>query len=286
MADPLLLLPREMLQHLFSLLPLSDLSSCVLVCRLWREVGEQPSLWRRLHMPLHFQNLGVIPLLADPFSRLAAVTKVTFYAWLVPCSEARAVLEAVQGHPGGTIRELTVRGNYFWEIPASLVSSCFTRMSRVVLNKAKLSSRQLKELLTTMSQGSTIKELELADGDLCKVEAGTLASALTSLEKVSLDRCPLLRLQARALFQQLARPASSLQELRLHRNELTYLPVRDLENVHHLAVMDLSACKLKREQVLALLLLLLVCPLLLVTQVTRLLESAGKGTKLKMLDLR
>ena len=52
------LLPAEMLERVFHLLPPLDLKSVVLVCRWWREVGDAPVLWAwfwavdRCHQPL------------------------------------------------------------------------------------------------------------------------------------------------------------------------------------------------------------------------------------------
>ena len=38
-------LPPEMLERVFHMLPHRDLERAVLVCRRWRDVGEAPSLW-------------------------------------------------------------------------------------------------------------------------------------------------------------------------------------------------------------------------------------------------
>ena len=38
-------LPEEMLMRIFRLLTPQDLKMFVLVCKLWREMGEHPSLW-------------------------------------------------------------------------------------------------------------------------------------------------------------------------------------------------------------------------------------------------
>ena len=39
------LLPAEILEKVFCLLPPRDIKSVVLVCRFWREIGEVPRLW-------------------------------------------------------------------------------------------------------------------------------------------------------------------------------------------------------------------------------------------------
>merc|ERR1719319_1663817 len=38
-------LPTEMMERVFRLLPPRDLKAVVLVCRRWRKVGEAPALW-------------------------------------------------------------------------------------------------------------------------------------------------------------------------------------------------------------------------------------------------
>ena len=41
------MLPTEILENIFSMLDLEDLHQAVLVCRKWRQVGENPRLWKR-----------------------------------------------------------------------------------------------------------------------------------------------------------------------------------------------------------------------------------------------
>ena len=38
-------LPEEMLVKIFSLLPPQDMKSVILVCKSWRGIGEDPTLW-------------------------------------------------------------------------------------------------------------------------------------------------------------------------------------------------------------------------------------------------
>ena len=52
-------LPPELLERVLELLPPRDLLAAVLVCRLWRRVGEQPHLWARLRLRLHASSPAV-----------------------------------------------------------------------------------------------------------------------------------------------------------------------------------------------------------------------------------
>ena len=64
MANINSLLPAELLERVFGLVPPLDLRAVVLVCRRWREVGEVPGLWAwvllRTDMPEALPVAGVI----------------------------------------------------------------------------------------------------------------------------------------------------------------------------------------------------------------------------------
>ena len=52
---------RLVLQLVFGLLPYSDLKNVVLVCRLWREVGEAPGFWAWVVLRLTRENMSTMP---------------------------------------------------------------------------------------------------------------------------------------------------------------------------------------------------------------------------------
>ena len=43
-------IPPELLSIIFQFLPFSDLKHALLVCKRWRDLGEQPSLWAKLEL--------------------------------------------------------------------------------------------------------------------------------------------------------------------------------------------------------------------------------------------
>ena len=69
------LLPVEMLERVFHLLPPRDLQAVVLVCRWWREVGEAPALWVWVCLRVWRENIGYMPEVLDS-RRLQAVRRV------------------------------------------------------------------------------------------------------------------------------------------------------------------------------------------------------------------
>ena len=73
--------PPEMLCHVFGLLPPEDLKNVVLVCRLWREVGEEPELWSWVIFRVSRGNLSTMPHPCPKGRNLSAETRPKFCFW-------------------------------------------------------------------------------------------------------------------------------------------------------------------------------------------------------------
>ena len=55
------LLPPKMLHQVFRLLPPRDMKNVLLVCQLWREVGEAPGLWSWVVLRVTRENMANMP---------------------------------------------------------------------------------------------------------------------------------------------------------------------------------------------------------------------------------
>ena len=66
------LLPAEILGRVLGLLSHGDLRSALLVCRWWREVGEQPLLWRwaRIKVDCAASHPRQMPEFRRPITRM------------------------------------------------------------------------------------------------------------------------------------------------------------------------------------------------------------------------
>ena len=74
-----LMLPAEMLERVFLLLPARDRRVVVAVCRRWREVGETPSLWTWVTITIGAWNLDEgVTMLAS--RRLQGVSSLCLWA--------------------------------------------------------------------------------------------------------------------------------------------------------------------------------------------------------------
>ena len=96
-------LPAEILERIFQSLSLQDLSTALLVCRRWREVGETPALWSSLPVMVNTRNLSVMTEMLRS-RRLQAVRKLD----IRNVSPSEEDWEAVVEHPG--LREFESNG--------------------------------------------------------------------------------------------------------------------------------------------------------------------------------
>ena len=103
MTDLTKQLPVEILSKIFQSLSLQDLSTVVLVCRRWREVGETPKLWSELTVTVDERNQAIVSQILS-CRRMEAVRKIVI-GGRVSVSEEPWM--SVIGHTG--LRELVVR---------------------------------------------------------------------------------------------------------------------------------------------------------------------------------
>ena len=217
------LLPPEMLRQIFSQLAPADLKTVVLVCQLWREVGEAPGLWTWAVMTATGKNKSSMP------ERLV-MRRLLRVRILVMESEvelSEELLGVVEGHLG--LSCLIVRKvDLTWLRPARL-ASLLDRLTGISLIGTQLTAEQLLAIFTNSqntaepwrrkNQGP-VKTLILADNDLSLVEPKVLASAVNKLCKLRMRNTQLTTQQIDAVFTSTS-ITTSLQCLDLGHNDLS-----------------------------------------------------------------
>ena len=152
MTDMTRKLPAEMMERIFRLLPPRTLRMVVLVCRRWRELGEDPVLWCQLCLAVNERNLSFMSEMLSS-RRLQEVRKLIIET---PVTEEE--LQSVMRHPG--LRELKI----------------VERMLRIP-----------EYLFTAVNEVSQLKSLDISWNDLSSVEPGLLTRAVTMLESLNVS---------------------------------------------------------------------------------------------------
>ena len=93
MTDLTKQLPVEILSKIFKSLSLQDLSTVVLVCRRWREVGETPKLWSQVTVTVDERNQDIVSEILSS-RRMEALSKycIVMYCTVVYCTVLCCIL--------------------------------------------------------------------------------------------------------------------------------------------------------------------------------------------------
>jgi len=154
------------------------------VCRRWREVGEDPRLWRGLTLRVQgWRGRGEEALASR---RLQAITSCHLKEVSTP------LLEAVASHPTLTSLAITYPAQLAPLAPG-LLAATLGAMEEVAIQGAFLPSLHSRQLMATIGRPTTtIRRLHLAI-DLSTAEAELLAGMVRGLEELELPHTHLTR---------------------------------------------------------------------------------------------
>ena len=171
------LLPPEILHQVFRLLPPRDMKNVMLVCQLWREVGEAPGLWAWVVLRGTWDNMSSMAEVLDS-RRIRTVRKLMVW------SVSEEILKAVARHQGLNVME--VGGEGLSVVDPNLLVSAVALLEK---GKVENTRQQGEAVLTAICQGSgggfREQKLELGRTCLSSVDSGLLARAVSQLEEGS-----------------------------------------------------------------------------------------------------
>jgi len=207
------LLPAEMLERVFHLLPPRDLKAVVLVCRWWREVGEAPALWVWVYIVVTEDNMSEV---LDS-RRLQAVRRVEVR------EVSEELLQAVVRHPG--LKEMVVVNSNLSLVDPELLAQAVTQLEEVGfgdtwLGYTQSTPQQVTAICTAIRGNSQLKRLKLWDNKLSSVNSDILAQAVTQLEEVVLRDTHLTTQQVTTICTAMT-GNSKLKKLNLSQNNLS-----------------------------------------------------------------
>jgi len=240
------LLPPEIIFSIFDFLDFPDLKAVVQVCRVWRDIGEDPNLWKTLKIAeIHPEDLKTVLTLP----RLAKLEYVKISDWLLD--------EHVETLKLASLRILDISRCYLHEVdPAvnsvdpKLLSEVLNNIEVVNANRANLSEEQFLEIFRCMSESTRMKTLilntteEIDDedifADLSDIRPDIFAKALNKLEIVHISEAYLTSEQLEALIKYMNKE-SNLKELGIANNDVSEIePHEFAKALNKLEKLDLS----------------------------------------------
>jgi len=250
------LLPVEMLERVFHLLPPRDLEAVVLVCRWWREVGEAPALWVWVCLWVG-RNIGYMAEVLNS-RRLQAVRRMEVR------EVSKELLQAVVRHPG--LKVMGIRAIHS-SVDPELLAQAVTQLEGVDVVGTTLTPQQVTAICTAMTGNSQLKTLDLSGNNLSSVDADILAQAVAQLEEVGLRNTYLSLQKLETIFAAID-TSSQIKVLRIGVNNLFDMDPEMLARVlNKLETVDVWLTQLTEQQM------------------TRILTRSLHSTNLKRLDM-
>lgn len=194
-------LPQEILFNIFRFVSFDDLRKIVLVCTHWREVGEDPVLWKKFKLVVDkpkMPNLGSILSM----KRLSCLEhlEVNGYGYsggptVIDADNAEVILNT-------KVSKLTLKHCDVSKVTSEDLDKLINNLGSLVLWQTILNKVQIVSIFKSVIKSERLKELDIGYSyiDLASIEPEVLAAALNKVKKVNLGHTKLSPMQLKTLF--------------------------------------------------------------------------------------
>ena len=216
---------RLILGLVFQLLPHKDLKNCVLVCRLWRDVGEVPRFWTWVKILVTRENMSAM---AERLSskRMRDVKNLRVKEWENVSEE---VLHAAVSHRG--LKKAQLAFVNLISVDPDILGNLVTRLEEVDMTGARMTTDQIQESFTRIGdERSFLKCFHISCNNLSIVNSSKLASALKMLKDVRIHDTQLNMEQLNVIMTTICAKETALKRLDISGNDLSGVDSKLLAN--------------------------------------------------------
>eukprot|EP00092_Neocalanus_flemingeri_P010344 GFUD01011142.1.p1 GENE.GFUD01011142.1~~GFUD01011142.1.p1 ORF type:complete len:329 (+),score=72.57 GFUD01011142.1:200-1186(+) len=205
------MLPPEIFERIFQLLPPQDLKMVMLVCKRWKEVGEVPGLWSWASFCLngerlsswahsisaatcsndgawiHVQHMAPLMVWVKTLNsrRLKTVRKLR--VTMVNRRQIEAIFGSILGNGDSFLKSLSITGNHRdgFSIEPGLLGRAINKLEEFETN-CELSSQQAEAIFEGINGDSCLKKLKIENCNFALVKPYVLAIAVNKLKEAEL----------------------------------------------------------------------------------------------------
>ena len=200
-------LPREILLLVFRYLNAKELKTAILVCKTWRDVGEDPVLWKHYKLVvtgIEVETGYLETILA--FSRFTSLQhlEVNGYGQNAKMPVNNEIYNSIFN---STVSKLTLKHCDLTELDFDSFSSVLSKLRVLSLWQIQMSAEQVSLMFNVLARGSKLVELDIAYSylDLQLLQTQTFAKALNKIRKVNLGHTKVTSQQLKSLMEKMSR---------------------------------------------------------------------------------
>ena len=198
-------LPTEILRIIFSMLSNQDLCMVLLVCKRWKELGEDPSLWTwgRARVGVVEVSLSNLKMLGIR-RRLEHVQEIAVSG--LKGMELEKLFLAVVMRLQHKLSYLNIRNTHLCSVEPGLLATAVTMVKWVDMSHCSLTSQQVNTVFESMcAPHCRLKKLYTEGVNLSTVDQFTLAAAINRLNRVTMHDTQVTVQQVTCLLSQAVR---------------------------------------------------------------------------------
>ena len=200
-------LPREILLLIFRYLDAQQLKTAILVCKTWRDVGEDPVIWK--HFKLVVSNVEVETGYLETilaFRRFTSIQhlEVNGYGQNAKMPVNNEIYESIFN---SSVSRLTLKHCDLTELDFASFSSVLSKLRVLSLWQVKMSGEQVSLMFNLLARGSKLVELDIGYSylDLQPLQTQTFVRALNKIRKVNLGHTKVTPQQLKSLMEKMSR---------------------------------------------------------------------------------
>jgi len=261
-------LPAEMLYSIFQLLSPKDLNSVMLVCRRWREVGEDSRLWSNIRIVVCKDNISRKRDIQDCMRlRMVRELEIKGVRVIQPVLQLAGLHTLNMWWPGlsrhqlnalfafiakkSQLKSLRLDSEDISTLRPGLLVRAVTKLETVSLQFTKMTTFQINAIcgeIGDKSRSSKLRSLDIGCNNLFLVDPFILATAAGTLETLNISETRLRTIQITEICRQIVN-GCNLKSLNIEFNKLTEVnPYLLSSAINKLEEVDLTQSCMTREQ--------------------------------------
>ena len=200
-------LPREILLLIFRYLNAKELKTAILVCKTWRDVGEDPVIWKHYKLVVTGIEIdtGYLETILA-FSRFTSLQhlEVNGYGQNAKMPVNNEIYNSIFN---SQLSKLTLKHCDLTELDFDSFSSVLSKLRVLSLWQVQMSAEQVSLMFNVLARGSNLVELDIAYSylDLQLLQTPTFVKALNKIRTVNLGHTKVTSQQLKSLMEKMSR---------------------------------------------------------------------------------